>query len=142
MHSHMFTFSRASRHQFLSCGRTVYRSLAHGEHSAGMTLHIRVYSVGCVHPPCQHAGSTRLQKADRDDYKKLARVMKYLQLTVNLPLTLSCDGSGVLTWYMVGGRILRCTPGYEGSYRRGVLHGPGCGIQYVHTTKTADEKLD
>jgi hypothetical protein len=52
MHSYKCTFSRASRQQFLSCGRTVYRTLAHGEHPAGMTLHIRVYSVGCVHPPC------------------------------------------------------------------------------------------
>jgi hypothetical protein len=43
---------------------------------------------------------TSLQQADRDDYKKLAQVMKYLQLNVNLPLTLSCDGSGVLTWWV------------------------------------------
>jgi hypothetical protein len=43
---------------------------------------------------------TRLQHPDRDDYRKLARVMKYLQGTVFLPLTLSSDGSGMLAWWV------------------------------------------
>jgi hypothetical protein len=43
---------------------------------------------------------TRLQRPDHDDYKKLARVMKYLQCTIDLPLTLSIDGSGVLEWWV------------------------------------------
>jgi hypothetical protein len=43
---------------------------------------------------------TRLQKPDRDDYKKLARAMKYLQGTVDLALTLSSDGRGMLAWWV------------------------------------------
>jgi hypothetical protein len=43
---------------------------------------------------------TRLRKPDLDDYKKLARVMKYLQGTVDLPLILSSDGSGMLAWWV------------------------------------------
>jgi hypothetical protein len=43
---------------------------------------------------------TRLQKPDKDDYKKLVRVMKYLQCTIDLPLTLSSDGSGTLAWWV------------------------------------------
>jgi hypothetical protein len=43
---------------------------------------------------------TRLQHPDKDGYKKLARVMKYLQGTVGLPLTLSSHGSGMLAWWV------------------------------------------
>lgn len=43
---------------------------------------------------------TRLQKPDKDDYKKLSRAMKYLQDTIDLPLTLSSDGSGTLAWWV------------------------------------------
>jgi hypothetical protein len=59
-----------------------------------------------------------LQKSDKDDYKKVGRVMKYLQHTVILPLTLSSDGSGV-----VDESLLRRAPGLEGPYRRGALYG-------------------
>jgi Reverse transcriptase (RNA-dependent DNA polymerase) len=37
---------------------------------------------------------------DRDDYKKLTRVMQYLQGTLDLKLTLSADGSGVVQWWV------------------------------------------
>lgn len=41
----------------------------------------------------------RLQQPDGDDYKKLARVVKYLQATIDLPLVLSGDkGKGVRWW--------------------------------------------
>ena len=43
---------------------------------------------------------TRVNKPDNDDYKKLRRVMQYLQATVNLPLRLSCDGSGIVRWWV------------------------------------------
>ena len=36
----------------------------------------------------------RLTKPDEDDYKKLTRMMRYLQGTVNLPLTIRIDDSG------------------------------------------------
>lgn len=43
---------------------------------------------------------SRLNKPDQDDYKKLARVMKYLQSTIDMPLVLSADGTGVLRWWV------------------------------------------
>ena len=43
---------------------------------------------------------TRLQQPDTDDYKKLSRVIKYLQATVDLPLVLSADDSGLIRWWM------------------------------------------
>ena len=35
-----------------------------------------------------------------DDYKKLTRVMRYLQAHLDLKLTLSADGSGVVQWWV------------------------------------------
>ena len=37
---------------------------------------------------------------DTDDYKKLDRVMKYIQGTICLPLILSIDKSGNIKWYI------------------------------------------
>jgi hypothetical protein len=42
----------------------------------------------------------RLKQPDEDDYKKLTRVMKYLQGTINLPLNLKADGSGIIRWWV------------------------------------------
>ena len=43
---------------------------------------------------------TRTTKSDMDDWKKLTRVMRYLQGTVDLKLRLSADGSGKLRWWI------------------------------------------
>ena len=42
---------------------------------------------------------TRVQGPDTDDYKKLARVMKYLRSTITMPLTLESDGSNIVKWW-------------------------------------------
>jgi len=42
----------------------------------------------------------RVTKSDEDDWKKLTRVTKYLDSTVDLPLRLTTDGSGNLYWYV------------------------------------------
>jgi hypothetical protein len=42
----------------------------------------------------------RLQHPDEDDYKKLTRVVKYLDGSIDMPLTLSADGSGTLRWWV------------------------------------------
>jgi hypothetical protein len=44
--------------------------------------------------------SSRVQKPDIDDYKKLARVMKYLQATTDLILRLSTDKTGIIKWWV------------------------------------------
>eukprot|EP00978_Attheya_sp_CCMP212_P044491 scaffold312039_cov31-Attheya_sp.AAC.1 len=43
---------------------------------------------------------TRVQAPDVDDYKKLARVMKYLRRTVNMPLVLEGDNMRILKWWV------------------------------------------
>ena len=42
----------------------------------------------------------RTTKADRDDWHKLTRVMRYLQSSDDLKLRLSADGSGQLRWWV------------------------------------------
>jgi hypothetical protein len=44
--------------------------------------------------------TTRVKSPDIDDYKKLARVMKYLQGTLNMPLTLEADDSHIMQWWI------------------------------------------
>jgi hypothetical protein len=42
----------------------------------------------------------RLQQPDEDDYKKLTRVMKYLDSTVDMALTLAADKNGQMRWWV------------------------------------------
>jgi hypothetical protein len=41
---------------------------------------------------------TRVKSPTQSDYKKLTRVIKYLRLTIFIPLVLGWDGTGRLTW--------------------------------------------
>jgi hypothetical protein len=45
---------------------------------------------------------TRVKKPDTDDYKKLARVMKYLRGSIDLPLMLEADHTQVIKWWADG----------------------------------------
>ena len=46
--------------------------------------------------------TTRVTALDEDDYKKLARVMKYLRGTKTMPLTLEADNLQVIKWWIDG----------------------------------------
>ena len=52
-----------------------------------------------IRTPCPTCASARA-KPDWDDWKKLTRVMRYLQGTVDLKLRLSADGSGLIRWWV------------------------------------------
>jgi hypothetical protein len=43
---------------------------------------------------------TRVKSPDEDDYKKLARVMKYLRATIHIPLTLEADNLRLMKWWV------------------------------------------
>ena len=45
---------------------------------------------------------TRVKEPDTDDYKKLARTLKYLRVTRTLPLRLEADDSGSIRWHVDG----------------------------------------
>lgn len=44
--------------------------------------------------------TTRVKAPDEDEYKKLARVMKYLRATSTIPLTLEADNLYVMKWWV------------------------------------------
>jgi hypothetical protein len=44
--------------------------------------------------------TTRVKSPDEDDYKKLARCMKYLRATIDLPLTMEADDLHVVKWWV------------------------------------------
>ena len=44
--------------------------------------------------------TTRVQEPDEDDWKKLLRMMRYLNGSKDLVLTLSADGTGICKWYI------------------------------------------
>ena len=50
----------------------------------------------------------RVQYPDEDDYKKLTRLIRYLQDTIDLPLVLSADGSGNIRWYVDASYAVHC----------------------------------
>ena len=43
---------------------------------------------------------TRVKEPDRDDWKKLGMIMKYLKGTIGLPLILGIDDTGVIKWFV------------------------------------------
>jgi hypothetical protein len=45
---------------------------------------------------------TRVKDPNTDDYKKLARAMKYLYVTKTLPMRLEADNSGLVSWWIDG----------------------------------------
>ena len=56
-----------------------------------------------AHPNIQLAVSllcNRVRVPDTDDYKNMARVMKYIQGTIGIPLILLIDKSGNIKWYV------------------------------------------
>jgi hypothetical protein len=44
--------------------------------------------------------TTRVRAPDEDDYKKLARCMKYLRATINIPLTMEASDLHVVKWWV------------------------------------------
>ena len=62
-----------------------------------------IYLSKRAHPYIQLAVSflcTIVRGPDTGDYKNLARVMKYIQGTIGLPLIFSIDKSGNIKWYV------------------------------------------
>jgi len=44
--------------------------------------------------------TTRVREPDKDDWRKLCHLMKYLRATWDLPLILSADGTGIVKWWI------------------------------------------
>ena len=68
---------------------------------------------------------------DTDDYKNLARVMKYIQVTIVLPLILCIDKSGNIKWYVDAS----CAVHKDIRSHTGSLMTMGIGGAYVQSSK-------
>ena len=44
--------------------------------------------------------TTRVRAPDVDDWKKLEHLIEYFRATVDLPLIMGADGTGILNWYV------------------------------------------
>jgi Reverse transcriptase (RNA-dependent DNA polymerase) len=75
--------------------------------------------------------TTRVRAPDRDDWKKLVHLMKYLRGTRKMPLILSADGSGILKWWVDASFAVH--PNMRGHSGGGLSMGRGFPI--VSSTK-------
>ena len=72
-----------------------------------------------------------MRGTDTDDYKKLARVMKYIQGTIGLPMMLSIDKSGNIKWYFDASfPVHKCMRSHTGGFITMVTGGA-----YVKSSK-------
>ena len=70
--------------------------------------------------------STRVKHPDHDDYKKLARAMKYLRKTITLPLRLEADDLQLVHWWIDGAFATHRDAHHTGgamSLGKGVIYG-------------------
>ena len=88
--------------------------------------------------------STRVKRPDHDDYKKLARAMKYLRKTVTLPLTLEADDLQLVHWWIDGAfathRDMRSHTGGAMSLGKGVIYGTSTR-QKLNTRSSTEAEL-
>ena len=70
--------------------------------------------------------TTRVIALDQDDWLKLAHLMMYIRGTIDLPLTLSANGTGMLKWYVY--RWYGVHPNMRGHSGVGLSMGTGFPI--------------
>ena len=85
--------------------------------------------------------TTRVTAPDEDDYKKLARVMRYLRGTKTMPLTLEADNLQLVKWWIDGAfaihRDMRSHTGGALSLGKGVI--TGVSTRQKLTTRSSTE---
>ena len=88
--------------------------------------------------------TTRVRDPDRDDWKKMVHLMKYIRGTRDLPLILSADGTGVLKWHVDGSFTVH--PNMSGHTGGGLTMGTGFPIststkQKLNTQSSTESEL-
>ena len=88
--------------------------------------------------------STRVWGPDKDDWKKLVHLMKYLNGTRKLPLILSSKGTGILKWWVDGSFAVH--PNMRGHTGVGLSMGRGFPItsstkQKLNTRSSTESEL-
>ena len=87
---------------------------------------------------------TRTQAPNKDDWEKLAHLMRYIRGTKDLPLTLSANGDGVLRWMIDGSHGVH--PNLRGHTGGGLTMGRGypiaqSGKQKLNTRSSTESEL-
>jgi Reverse transcriptase (RNA-dependent DNA polymerase) len=84
---------------------------------------------------------TRVKGPDTDDYKKLARVMKYLRGTATMPLVLEAENMNVMKWWVDASFAvhpdMKSHTGGVMSLGRGAVHGTSTR-QKINTTSSTE----
>jgi hypothetical protein len=87
---------------------------------------------------------TRVKGPDADDYKKLARVMKYLRGTADMPLTLESDNINIMKWWVDASFAvhpdMKSHTGGVMSLGRGAIHGTSTR-QKINTTSSTEAEV-
>jgi len=88
--------------------------------------------------------TSRVTKADKDDWKKLKRLLRYLLATLNMPLTLSIDNMSILkTWVDAAYALHRDMRSHTGGaimMGKGVLYGKS-SKQKINTKSSTEAEL-
>jgi len=88
--------------------------------------------------------STRVKGPDMDDWKKLARVMRYLRATIDMPLTLEANNLQVIKWWVDASfavhHDLKSHTGGAMSLGKGVIYGKSTR-QKLNTTSSTEAEL-
>ena len=88
--------------------------------------------------------STHVKQPDCDDYKKLGRVMKYLQKTITLTLTLEADDLQLIHWWIDGAfathQDMRSHTGGAMTLGKGVIYGTSTR-QKLNTHSSTEAEL-
>jgi hypothetical protein len=87
---------------------------------------------------------TRVKSPDTDDYKKLARVMKYLRGTISMSLLLQADNMNIMKWWVDATFAvhldMKSHTGGMMSLGRGAVHGTSTR-QKINTTSSIEAEV-
>jgi hypothetical protein len=75
--------------------------------------------------------TTRVREPDKDDWTKLAHLMRYIRVTRTMPLILSANGRDILKWWVDASFAVH--PNMRGHSGGGL--SLGCGFPIVSSTK-------
>lgn len=88
--------------------------------------------------------TTRVKGPNQDDYKKLARVMKYLRGTIDMILTLEADSLNIIKWWVDASFAVhsnfRSHTGMAMSLRQGCVYS-GSTRQKLNTKSSTEAEL-
>jgi hypothetical protein len=88
--------------------------------------------------------TTRVRQPDKDDWKKLQRMIRYLRGSQDLPLKLSTDGTSIIKWWVDGSHgvhfDMRGHTGGMASLGKGALK-PMSTRQKLNTRSTTETEL-